>query len=919
MRKAICVLLIIALMVSFTIPSFATEVEEPKYGAINVEYSDSLGSIDHLDVMVQGSHVFADANMLCEKLGYKCRQEGNIVSIYADNNFFYHEIPLISVHYEINSTNVAYNPMFGAEYSYTAPAPCIKNDKGIWVPLQYTLVLLGGNSTLLADTLLIQVPRENVLSIAAMIANNDTLLSFDWIDDFGYSETATNVASGAGRLVTLFSGLLEFDGDAWLSLIDWSAFDKKFGKSLAMMFSTNASEELQESIEQVETLLAVFSPDGQAGQMLHNKQLRIDSDVTAWKTACEEYLELLADGSGSPTKYNLLYRQYERVLDDKSLFNSLGGDDIIYIQDELSSATNVLDVASKIGSAVSYFSEFQKKDDYQISVLKKYLNTRTYTDKLPDATAEGMLKYISSTNGAGQYLFSRFLEEHALELIVDKSGLDAYLGGPANILLLAWDIMSEVIPFYSDGLGAVEQREISNYAQKVQNDAFYNLTRLMASLKTNATISVEDCVQLSEYCYVYLKASYIARSAAVASLDSTSKKFQEQIEGKLANEAEINQIIAQYLATLSSADRKNTCYILGFLPENNEEYLKNFSDANLLSVVKSADELSETNSYDDILSMYHTSISCNWNNCDGEASENVGDPDNACYIFSRYESNRSLEDVGYALLDINDDGESELFISMMDIADSGAFYDMYTISNGKLVHVITAGERDRYNLAEDLSINNNGSGSASTGREANYGLDSTNGKLQVNHFIDYDYNREPHGYYTTVGYFSNETHDVDSATFEPISKEKSFTILDSFPENVALVLTPFSEYRRSGGDSVNNAAIVATGDCGNALTWTLHSDGTLIISGNGEMTSYFLEGDEDTLPPWMKEDVEVTKVVFDGKITSIGNEAFCFTSIQKITIPASVTEIYFSAFEYIDTLEKFYVDSGNTIYVFIVN
>ena len=80
------------------------------------------------------------------------------------------------------------------------------------------------------------------------------------------------------------------------------------------------------------------------------------------------------------------------------------------------------------------------------------------------------------------------------------------------------------------------------------------------------------------------------------------------------------------------------------------------------------------------------------------------------------------------------------------------------------------------------------------------------------------------------------------------------------------------------------------------------------------MTSYFLEGDEDTLPPWMKEDVEVTKVVFDGKITSIGNEAFCFTSIQEITIPASVTEIYFSAFEYIDTLEKFYVDSGNTIY-----
>ena len=322
--------------------------------------------------------------------------------------------------------------------------------------------------------------------------------------------------------------------------------------------------------------------------------------------------------------------------------------------------------------------------------------------------------------------------------------------------------------------------------------------------------------------------------------------------------------------------------------------------------------LPKTNSYDDILSMYHASISCNWSNCDNEGSENVGDPDNACYIFSRYESNRSLEEVGYALLDINNDGESELFISMMDIADSGAFYDMYTISNGKLLHVITAGERDRYNIAEDLSINNNGSGSASTGRDANYSLDSTNGKLQVNHFIDYDYNREPHGYYTTVGYFSNETHDVDSTYFEPISKEKSFAILDSFPENVALVLTPFSEYRHPSGDFVNNAGIVATGDCGKDLTWTLHSDGTLAISGSGEMTNYYV-GD-DNGPPWLDEDVEVESIVFNGDITSIGENAFCYTSIKDITIPVSVSAIQYSALDYIDTLEGVYVDSGNTVY-----
>lgn len=585
MKKVICILLAISLMLSIATPVFAEESDEPRYGTLKVEYSDALGSVERLSVMVKDDHVYADAVALSDRLGYNCIQDGDLVSIYTENNFFYPNAPLLAVHFYVNKSKVAYNPLFGAEYEYTAPAPCIVDENGVWVPLTYTLVLLGGNSTMLDDTLLIQMPQNNVLSIAATIVNNEDTLSFDWVSHFGYSEITTNVTDGAGRIVTLFSGLLEFDGDAWLSLIDWSAFDKKFGKSLATMFCTNSAEELQESIAQVELLLDVFSPEGKAGEMLRNKQIRIDSDVTAWKNACDEYLKLLEQGSGSPTKYNMLYQQYERAVDDQSLFAALGGDDAIYIQNELSSAANVLDIASKVGSAVSYFKEFQQKDAYQISVLKNYLSTRTATDDMPDATADAMMKYLASTDSAGQYVFSRFLEENALELIVDKSGLDAYLGLPANILLFAWDIMSGTIPFYSEGLKAVENREISNYAQKMQNDVLANLKYLIAELKKSSTISAEDCVQLSEYCYVYLKACYIARSSAIKSLDNTSEEFREQIKGKLDVESDINQFTIQYLSVLSSADIENSCYILGFLPENNEQYLNDYSDDVLLDKI----------------------------------------------------------------------------------------------------------------------------------------------------------------------------------------------------------------------------------------------------------------------------------------------------------------------------------------------
>ena len=112
-------------------------------------------------------------------------------------------------------------------------------------------------------------------------------------------------------------------------------------------------------------------------------------------------------------------------------------------------------------------------------------------------------------------------------------------------------------------------------------------------------------------------------------------------------------------------------------------------------------------------------------------------------------------------------------------------------------------------------------------------------------------------------------------------------------------------------DALVSETVVASGSCGNNLTWTLSSDGTLKISGSGEMTNYY-EGDDP--PQWLDADVSVTSVIFDGDITSIGQHAFCFTSIKNISIPASVTDIGYSALNYIDTLEGIWVEKGNPVF-----
>lgn len=577
-------MLAIVMTVSLAIPVFAEESKEPQYGTIKVEYSDARGTIENLDVMVLNGYVYAHMASFCERLGYQWQQENGLVTIYAAG-IWYDEAPALAIHFRPGDTTVSYNPLCGIEIEYDAPTPFIENDRGIWVPLQYTLTLLGGSRNIAGDILVIQIPTANVLSVAAMIMNSGGVLSFDWVDDFGYSETATNVTDGAARVVTLFEGLLSFDGSAWTSFVDWNAFDKKYGKTLAALMCTYSSDELKDSIEEVEVMLDVFADDGALGSMLRTQEALIDSDVNAWEKICEEKLAQLKAGCGTLPQYNMAYQQYERATKKQDLFSAVGADEIISIQDGLANATNALEWAKRIGYGVTYMAEFQQRDDFQATVLKNYFATRKDTDKLDDAAAKAIADYASSN--IIEYTASKFFEEHALEILVDESGLDALMGVPANLLLLAWDIMSETIPFYSEGLDSVENREISNYAQQVQNDAYQNLNTLIASLRADtASISPEDCVQLAEYCYVYLKSCYIARSFAIESLEGISEETYKKLESKINAETDVNQKIVKYLSILGQADLENSCLILGFLPKNNRELLDMYSDADLVTILQ---------------------------------------------------------------------------------------------------------------------------------------------------------------------------------------------------------------------------------------------------------------------------------------------------------------------------------------------
>lgn len=94
-----------------------------------------------------------------------------------------------------------------------------------------------------------------------------------------------------------------------------------------------------------------------------------------------------------------------------------------------------------------------------------------------------------------------------------------------------------------------------------------------------------------------------------------------------------------------------------------------------------------------------------------------------------------------------------------------------------------------------------------------------------------------------------------------------------------------------------------SGTCGDNLTWTLDNNGTLTISGTGDMEDYSYSYDV----PWYSPRLLIESVVIENGVTSIGSNAFYYcSSLTSVTIPDSVTSIGEYAFHNCINLKNVY-------------
>ncbi|MBQ3272305.1 MAG: leucine-rich repeat domain-containing protein, partial [Solobacterium sp.] len=144
----------------------------------------------------------------------------------------------------------------------------------------------------------------------------------------------------------------------------------------------------------------------------------------------------------------------------------------------------------------------------------------------------------------------------------------------------------------------------------------------------------------------------------------------------------------------------------------------------------------------------------------------------------------------------------------------------------------------------------------------------------------------------------------------PVGPEK-----EEEPETEEVERTGSTETNKSDEEMMRAPALVTganiiTGSCGDACTYEVTEDGVLTISGTGRMADYLVG---DTMPSWRTSASEITRIVVNDGITSIGSFAFdSLSNVSEVELPDSLTSIGSNAFYYCSSLGSISIPEGVT-------
>ena len=166
--------------------------------------------------------------------------------------------------------------------------------------------------------------------------------------------------------------------------------------------------------------------------------------------------------------------------------------------------------------------------------------------------------------------------------------------------------------------------------------------------------------------------------------------------------------------------------------------------------------LPTTQAYEEILSVFDRAVSEKWN------MQQCSDAGISIMIANLTEYS---VDFGYALMDLDGNGNQELLIT-----DGSIVYNVYTLTDEGVSHVLTGWERSSYRLCNDNILYQQGSGGAALSYDTFYRL--VNGVLVVDDAVIFDADTDPESPWFRSADGENPT--------DPISEDQAQAIIHSY-------------------------------------------------------------------------------------------------------------------------------------------
>lgn len=800
MKRVISFFLCAIMLMSSTYTALATETTDISYNTLSVEFSDNLGMTEELNVMMTDDHLYVDAEQLGDRLGYQAEVGNEYVAIYNKN--FSNTVPYGLTTFYYDSTKVRHM-LFNKMVDYEAPFKIVKNSDGVWIPFEFSLLLLNSSDVVLDNQVHIEMPQKNIVDIYMDVLKNNDRYLFDWKSDAGASEGSIFAMGTGAYFVQVFSGILDKDGASWLQLIDsfnlkMDSYDRKYAESFARMFCTYSDEELTLNVEAMKEKMKPFNGDNWVTKSIKTVDDILDDNIgdLSEKTAALKKKIVVENGT-SVAKFNKSYQELDKMCNTSDFFSDVT-DPFFMASEKFKDSTSFLDVFYKISEVVGYASEFKNQDEFAVKSLDTFIKNADSSCVMSKAMKDSMEEYKKTLEtDIVAYSAYNYLMNNMTDLFTDTIDISTtILDMDSKLYLLAWDIAKGAIPLVKDSLSNTDCFLQSMYAGVVQSDTFCAYINRRNDVFGDAkNITPENLYELSQYCYAYLKSCYITRDAAVGSLTEKTKKNNPTYA---STQKMVNQEIAEYLIKLKNADKTNKYGCYGFLPENNEQYLGEYDDSSLINCLGTSKDGEEL--YKDILDMYYYKIK----------NQNWTENDNVSILLSgNYSDYKSLSSVGYALLDIDGNGIPELLIGDNDSQSDGVIIDLYTYVDDKVVYLDTTYERFGINLSKNGKIYRYGSGGAYNNFEEECKIDEKNKVLVPIESIVFDgyYNPNSPWYYATGNYYT-DSYDYDLDKMKNISEEEAMNKRKEFENNIiGYSITLFSDYiPQSDNDNISSNA-----------------------------------------------------------------------------------------------------------------